>query len=119
MLALLFKLSLCFACSDERAAAWVGHNLDDLIRAWGPPTSSATLSDGAKIVEWSLERRTGGGQQYDDGSGGKWTAQPVNLHCRVRVEANPKNVVTSAKVDGNLGGCNTLFRDKHAPGDKG
>ncbi|MEQ1753509.1 MAG: hypothetical protein ABL973_05190 [Micropepsaceae bacterium] len=112
-------LALCFGCSDGRSQAWIGHNLDELIRAWGPPTSQAALSDGSKIVEWSLERTVGGSYRYPDGSGGTWRSSPINQHCWVRMDVRADNIIAAAKVDGNLGGCNTLFRDKPAPGDNG
>jgi hypothetical protein len=115
MLALLLTLSLCFGCADDRAESWIGQKFDDLIRAWGPPTASATLTDNTKIAEWSLDRNVGGGHRYPDGSGGTWTSRPINQHCKVVVEARGSDgVIIKAKVDGNLGGCNTLFRDKPA-----
>lgn len=118
MLAILLKLSLCFACADDRAEAWIGRHLDDLIRAWGPPSASATLSYGSKIVEWSLDRSFKEPYRHSDGAGGTYS-NTIRQHCRVRIEASPQNLITMAKVDGNLGGCNTLFRDKQAPANAG
>lgn len=111
LLALVVQLSLCFGCADDRAISWVGRTLDDLIRAWGPPSASATLSDGSKILEWSLDRSFKEPVNHSDGAGGTYS-NTIRQQCRVRVEANSANVILTAKVDGNFGGCNTLFRDK-------
>jgi hypothetical protein len=116
MLAFLVTLAICFGCADERAEAWIGRNLDDLIRAWGPPTAQATLTDGTKVVEWSIDRTVKEPYRHSDGAGGSYSGN-IRHHCSVRMEVNRENIITSAKVDGNLAGCNALFRNKDAPED--
>jgi hypothetical protein len=115
MLAIFISLAMCFGCADDRAESWVGHRLDDLIRAWGPPSASATLTDGSKIVDWSLNRTFREPYRHSDGAGGTYSNN-ISQHCVVRIEANAQDIIVKAKVEGNLGGCNTLFRDKPAAG---
>jgi hypothetical protein len=97
---------VCFACADERAAAWKGHNLDDLIRAWGPPSASATLRDGTTIAEWTYGRVVPGVPPY---------TRPHSQECKPTITADKDNIITATKVVGSLGGCNSMFRDKEAP----
>lgn len=35
---------------------WVGTNADNLVSQWGPPTSSYSLSDGGRVLEYSNQR---------------------------------------------------------------
>jgi hypothetical protein len=112
--ALAIKVALCFACADSRASAWIGHKLDDLIRAWGPPSASATLSDGSTVADWGYDAR--GGAFVHNYGNGNWSVSPGgSYHCVARITADKSGTITAAKVDGNLGGCNSLFRDKEAP----
>jgi hypothetical protein len=98
------------ACAD----AWVGKPLDDLMRAWGPPSAMATLSDGSKVAEWSYERQ--GPASIHNYGYGNWGVTPGGTyHCVARITADVAGTITAAKVDGNFGGCNSLFRDKEAP----
>jgi hypothetical protein len=112
LLVFAVKIALCFACADARANAWIGHKMEDLIRSWGPPTAMATLSDGTKIADWTYSR-TGAG--FGQKVGGTIITHRAQYECIARITADAAGTVTAAKVTGNLGGCNSLFRDKEAP----
>lgn len=41
---------------DARLDEWVGHDADELIAAWGPPTSSRSTPSGDAMLTWSTAR---------------------------------------------------------------
>ncbi len=57
--ALMLPLAGCVTFEERRdnferdMTYWVGHHLDELIQRKGPPTTSATLSDNRKVIEYS------------------------------------------------------------------
>jgi hypothetical protein len=64
-------LTSCAQMQAEREAAvarlnaLVGQHADEAIKALGPPTASASLSNGGAVLEWrKTEQRSGGGSSY-------------------------------------------------------
>jgi cytochrome c oxidase assembly factor CtaG len=49
MIPLLLILAAC-GTIKERMEPWVGKHQDQLISTWGPPTNSATLTDGRQSL---------------------------------------------------------------------
>ena len=53
-------LALLVGCShvtveqefDQAKSSWLGANYDEMVTRWGPPTRSATLSDGRQTHTW-------------------------------------------------------------------
>lgn len=94
----LFFIVLLAGCTNWPSVAdsWSGHHINDLIFAWGPPTSSAALPDGRQIMIWDHEhtRLTGSRQ------------------CSVKVRTDNGGVVRFSEVNGGFSGCNRLFDDK-------
>lgn len=50
-LLLLLVLAAC-ATTEGAKKSWVGASYDELVRAWGAPTRSAKLADGADVHTW-------------------------------------------------------------------
>ena len=50
-------LALLAGCATTEKAreSWSGASYDDVLRAWGPPTRSARLADGADVHTWVSE----------------------------------------------------------------
>ena len=123
--ALLMALLLggCASMEQRRADftaamdAWVGKSLDDLVQAKGPPTSSFTLSNGKRVVEFLRKDTmiTGG-----DGmtmmtpvfvpNGGGWVyvpqqtyfpARSMTMLCKTLFTVSTENVIESWKAEGN------------------
>jgi len=64
-------LALLVACStvtveeefEQAKSSWVGATFDEMVTRWGPPTRSATLSDGRQTHTWTSQEgpiRAGG-----------------------------------------------------------
>lgn len=45
-------LTSCFASQDAIMVSWEGKSVDDVFVAWGPPDSTATLSNGNRAFTW-------------------------------------------------------------------
>jgi hypothetical protein len=43
------------ATTEKAKESWIGTSYDDTVRAWGPPTRSAKLADGADVHTWVSE----------------------------------------------------------------
>lgn len=117
----VFLLAACASPGERQAAysakmdEWIGRHVDDLARAFGPPTSSHTLTTGGKILRYekSETRTTGGGSStvYTPvhTSGGivnvpQQRVKPVRTSthsCVMQFEISPANVVETWKSEGN------------------
>ena len=98
-------------CTSWQATAdsWAGQPLDDLVATWGPPASVYDFEDGRRSVSYT-HQRTG---IINTGN----TVSPtmaVTYECAVTFMTDRRGLIVSSLVDGNLGGCNRLFRNKPA-----
>ena len=59
---LLIALAAC-ATTEGAKKSWVGAGYDDFVKAWGAPTRSAKLADGADVHTWVSQ----GGPTYSSG----------------------------------------------------
>lgn len=125
MTALLASVLLggCATTEQRRAEfgatmdAWVGKPLDDMVQAHGPPTSSFTLSNGKRVVEY-LRKDTviTGGEPLTamtpvfvpNGGGWVYVPQPVyfpphsaTFVCRILLTVSKDNVIESWRSEGN------------------
>lgn len=41
---------------DAELEAWVGHDVNELIASWGPPTASRATPSGSEVLIWSTGR---------------------------------------------------------------
>ena len=103
------------AAFNEQAQQWVGKNADDLILAEGPPTSSATLSTGGRVLQYERSAHVmSGGNSYTTYrsvySNGLWTSVPVTntvpvsshtQSCMVRFVVDQSNTIISWTKEGN------------------
>src|SRR5262249_22771822 len=51
----LVLLAACVSTGEPPESGWVGASYDDVVRAWGTPARSTTLSDGAAVYTWVSE----------------------------------------------------------------
>lgn len=109
------------ATFNQSLDIYVGKNADDLVLAKGPPTSSFTLSTGAKVFEYSRSQTVNrGGDSYTtlqpvflpSANGGSWVSMPTQrtvplssyeYFCKVLFKISPTNLVESWSAQGN--GC--------------
>jgi hypothetical protein len=110
------------ATFNQSLDIYVGKNADDLVLAKGPPTSSFTLSTGAKVFEYSRSQTVNrGGDSYTTlqpvfvpsaNGGGSWVSMPTQratpmysyeYFCKVLFKISPVNIVESWSAQGN--GC--------------
>ena len=96
ILTLMAALALtgCVNFEAERTA-WGGKNLDELVTAWGPPTSVGTLSDGRQMVGYTHNT----------------IFQGVPSKCQVWMVADKQGTILETKQAGppNVA-CNQFFR---------
>lgn len=100
VLLLLAAVSTLSGCANfgAKVESWQGRTTDDLIRAWGPPSSTETLSDGGRVISYTHGHQISG-TSYD---------------CRVWFEADKSGLITKGQGEGQLGGCNRLLGSKRA-----
>jgi hypothetical protein len=103
------------AAFNEQAQRWVGKNADDLVMQKGPPASSATLSNGNRVLQYErIEHRVSGGQSYTTyrsvNVNGTMVSVPVNNTipvssktdtCILRFVVDPSNTIVSWNKTGN------------------
>lgn len=102
MLRVFLAAVLLTGCStnwDEKANAWNGRHIDDLVYAWGPPSSSQQLADGRRVVVFSPS----------------YLYEGTAFYCDVTFRTNTAGIIASNSIAGNRGGCNKLFRSKPPP----
>ena len=101
---ILFVLGLFVAgCANFGAKidSWQGSTTDDLIRAWGPPSDTQSLSDGTKVLS------------YNHGH----SIQGTTYDCRVWFFTDKSGRITKANGEGQVGGCNRFLGNKKTAGE--
>ena len=48
---------LLSGCVSKQMASWMGHNVNDLIAAWGPPSSTMSDGSGGQILIYDQSRQ--------------------------------------------------------------
>ena len=104
---------------EKVLASWIGSDVDSLVKVWGPPQGSYTLSDGSLIIEYSNQSNMiMGGYTYNKpqtnyhyGNGYISTTTTytqhttpvynVNLWCKTIFTSDPNGIITSWKHEGN------------------
>lgn len=76
--------------------SWKGRSLDDLVQAWGPPSSIQELSKDKRIATYSNTLTINGNSQ----------------ECRVWFFIDGAGMVTNGHGDGQLGACSRLLSNK-------
>jgi hypothetical protein len=112
LVALALVLSGCANIEERRKAftsdmdSWVDHQADELIIARGPPTNSATLSDGGRVLEYSSSAFVTSGYSYSYPY--YWSAYPYNgfvyvdeFTCKVLFRVSQANRIQSWSALGN------------------
>ena len=103
VLALLFLA----ACANWRGIpeSWYGRPLDDLVKNWGPPGASHDFADGRRMIAYGDQHQVSGFNPYAP-------YQTAVYECTVTFTVDEAGIIVSSEVQGNLGGCNYLFRNK-------
>lgn len=120
VLLVVLLLSSCATTAKYKAVldTWIGHHYDSLLSSWGPPTSTADLSNGGKVVEYYKETiQQSGGYTYSvpvktigTYSGTQTTYIPHTSHvttqqiwCKTRFVLNEALIIQTWSFEGN--GC--------------
>jgi len=82
---------------EKILASWVGSNVDMLIASWGPPQSSADLSNGGKVLKYFSSNTTVTTQNYF----GVWVSTPQTYSCQTLFTIDASGVITKWKWAGN------------------
>ncbi|WP_432472066.1 hypothetical protein [Amphritea sp. HPY] len=99
------------ACANlgQTFAAWEGRHVDTLVAAWGPPAATHRMDDGQRILSYTAQ------QHYQVQGPGIEVPFSGTYWCEVTYWVDPGGMITSSRLNGNLGGCNTLLRRKGLP----
>lgn len=93
LIAAAILLTGCVASWPLFVDSWDGQPIDDLIYAWGPPSSAVTLPDGRRTITFSHARSDNA--QY----------------CNATFRSDQNGVIVSHTIEGN-NGCDRLLADK-------
>ena len=77
---------------------WVGKHVDDLVKSWGPPQNSYTLSDKGTVIEFYRSRIVKY-HRYDYEEEDKFEVD--TLWCKTIFVLDQKGMILSWKHDGN------------------
>ena len=126
VLVLALLLAGCVSLAERRQQftqamdSWVGRSADELISSRGPPTNSASLSTGGRVLEYARSALvTSGGGTYttvvpvfvpNPAGGGRYVGVPSQqavpvvtseMNCRILFRVSPANRVESWSAEGN------------------
>ena len=77
---------------NVKTEKWHGQPLDNVVLAWGPPTSQAVMDDGRKVV--------------------KFAHGDVLAYCSVIMRTDSQGVVMDSSWDGKASDCRGFFSSK-------
>jgi hypothetical protein len=97
--------------------SWLNHSSNELVRSWGPPTSTYNMPNGNKTYTWSRASsqttpvvtwpttstyRASGNRVYQDNPMGLTTGgDTVTYYCNTSFEVNSSEVIIFWRFDGN------------------
>ena len=104
--------------TEELMQAWVGHDLNEIVGSWGPPTFDMELMDGEKVYTWrhtgsytapNRTTRTGapysaGSSAYDRGNSTTGAGNSFIYWCDKSFTVNAEGTITTGSLRGNA--CN-------------
>jgi len=100
-------LFLVFSCAptmtlQQRCNSWMHHDINELVRAWGPPTSTFDMPNGNRAYTWT---RT---STHTEPSFNLSTTIPMTIgggttvdYCRFTYEVAPSGEIIFWRYDGN------------------
>ncbi len=118
--------------ADARVRQWIGHDVQEVIRAWGPPTIA--LRDGtAKTYKWRWGKPERFSNRREDSQGAwadrtaRWTAVGSLIakdagwmaECRESFDVDSWGQVVAAHTDGECPPVQTMILEGSASGSDG
>jgi hypothetical protein len=108
----VFLTLLCMGCSSASYAVrqekykqacntWLNHDINDLVRQWGPPKGVSNMPNGNKVYTWSSSTTT-----QDPATTSPSTP---TYSDDVRTAYQNKLMTMSVEEDANTNYCNTSF----------
>ncbi len=99
-LSLAVALIGCASTANYQRAlnTWVGASVDELIFAWGPPSNSADLSSGGRVLSYFQSSTSVITQSF---SSGLAVSTPVESSCQTLFRSDDSGVITSYKITGD------------------
>lgn len=82
----------------EQLAEWEGKKIDRFIMRFGPPETQAELSNGNKMLQWTVNRGT-----VAWGTANRYTASTYGMEvgCHIRFIVDKENTVQEWSFEGN------------------
>lgn len=94
----LLSAAMLLGCATHRYEkildSWGGHDVNELIVAWGPPSSTFDMPDGRKMYTWSADR---GAVAMPLGTG----AVAVNRRCTTTFTVGTNGRIEAWRYQGN------------------
>jgi hypothetical protein len=79
---------------EKTLDTWMGHDVNELINAWGPPSSTFDMPDGHKMYTWAFD---GGAQAFSIGN----NAYAVKRGCVTTFTVGASGKVETWRYEGN------------------
>lgn len=95
--------------------SWQGRTLDDLIFAWGPPSSDTRLADGRRVIAYTHTEE--GDSRIETSGNITRVFRDSDRTCSYVFRSNPAGIVTSFNRSGHPAACQRILWGKPgAPG---
>jgi hypothetical protein len=77
--------------------SWVGHDIDELVASWGPPSEKYTFKNGESVFTW---RNTS--NSVSRSMNGAFHSETVTTHwCKTTFTTNAEGIIISWQWEGN------------------
>jgi len=83
---------------EQVLATWVGNDADNLIPSWGPPDSVYNMSDGQKVLTYTINTGSGGSVVP---IGTTYMYMRRQWYCKVSFMVSSSNRISSWRYEGN------------------
>lgn len=80
----------------DHLQTWMGHDVNDVIMAYGPPSSTYDMPNGNKMYTWLQGGRSVAG--YNPYSHMAWAA---TIYCKITMTADPHGTLLQYQYEGN------------------
>ena len=82
---------------EEAVQSWLGHDINDLIQALGPPTDEYVMPNGQIVYTWYEAESSSIGYGY----GGWYSQRNITKYCKTEFTA-VDNVIIYVRWEGNI-----------------
>jgi len=100
---ILLSLSSCISTKNyaNRVSTWKGHDVNNLITSWGPPSDVYTMPNGNKMYTWLKSSDGTVTKRYNEFS--KQIVERKNVsYCKTTFTANDEDIIINWRIQGDL-----------------